>query len=129
MQVTWIQHTRFRLLSSWIGSLLRKKRFPGRLVIAYVLIFNVILSPLAAQQPYWQQTVNYAISVKLVDSSKSLDGNIRINYINRSPDTLQFIWFHLWPNAYKNDRTAFSEQLLAHGKTDFYFSDAKDRGY
>jgi hypothetical protein len=42
---------------------------------------------------------------------------------------LSFIWFHLWPNAYKNDRTAFSEQLLKLGRTDFYFSSEIDRGY
>ncbi|MGZ5253041.1 MAG: M1 family metallopeptidase, partial [Flavitalea sp.] len=39
------------------------------------------------------------------------------------------IWFHLWPNAYKNDRTAFSEQRLRTAKTDFYFSSSKQRGY
>ena len=25
----------------------------------------------------------------------------KIDYVNHSPDTLRFIWFHLWPNAYK----------------------------
>ena len=36
---------------------------------------------------------------------------------------------HLWPNAYKNDRTAFSEQLLKNDRTDFYFADEAKRGY
>ena len=52
-----------------------------------------------------------------------------MEYYNNSPDTLYFIWFHLWPNAYKNDRTAFSDQLLENGSTDFYFSNADKRGY
>src|SRR5205823_4135564 len=34
-----------------------------------------------------------------------------------------------WMNAYKNDRTAFSEQLLKNDRTDFYFSDEDKRGY
>lgn len=65
----------------------------------------------------------------LNDVDNTLDGYEIIDYTNNSPDTLRFIWFHLWQNAYKNDRTAFSEQLLKMGRTDFYFSDNDKRGY
>ena len=82
-----------------------------------------------AQQRYWQQEVNNTIDVSLNDIEHSLDGFIKIQYINHSPDTLRYIWFHLWPNAYKTDQTAFSEQLLQNGRTDFYFSDKDQRGY
>ena len=58
-----------------------------------------------------------------------MDGFEIIDYTNNSPDTLHYIWFHLWPNAYKNDQTAFSEQMLQLGNTDFYFSDESKRGY
>ncbi len=78
---------------------------------------------------YFQQKVDYKIDVTLNDIENTLDGFEIINYTNNSPDTLYFIWFHLWPNAYKNDRTAFSEQLLQLGRTDFYFSDNEQRGY
>ena len=78
---------------------------------------------------YFQQKVDYKIDVTLNDADNTLDGFEIINYTNNSPDTLHFIWFHLWPNAYKNDRTAFSEQLLQLGRTDFYFSDNTKRGY
>lgn len=81
------------------------------------------------QTKYFQQQVNYNIDVKLNDIENTLDGFETINYTNNSPDTLNYIWFHLWPNAYKNDRTAFSEQLLQLGRTDFYFSDEDRRGY
>jgi hypothetical protein len=82
-----------------------------------------------AQKGYWQQQVNYTIDVKLNDSVHTLDGFAKIEYINNSPDTLHFIWFHIWPNAYKNDKTAFSDQLLENGRKDFYFSDNSQRGY
>ena len=82
-----------------------------------------------SQQSYWQQETNYIIEVRLNDSEHTLDGFLRLDYINHSPDTISFIWFHLWPNAFKNDRTAFSEQLLQNGRTDFYFSGKEDRGY
>ena len=65
----------------------------------------------------------------LNDVENTLDGFEIIHYTNNSPDTLHFIWFHLWPNAYKNDRTAFSEQMLQLGRTDFYFSNETMRGY
>src|SRR5438552_225321 len=78
---------------------------------------------------YWQQQVNYTIDVSLNDKDHSLDGFEKIEYINNSPDTLKFIWFHLWPNAYKNDKTAFSDQLLENGNTKFYFSDKEQKGY
>lgn len=81
------------------------------------------------QQQYWQQKTDFVIDVALNDSSHSLDGFLKLQYTNNSPDTLYFIWFHLWPNAFKNDRTAFSEQLLQNGRTDFYFSGKEDRGY
>ena len=81
------------------------------------------------QVNYWQQQVNYKIDVTLNDNDNTLDGYIKMDYFNNSPDTLYFIWIHLWPNAYKNDRTAFSDQLLQNGRTDFYFSDEDKRGY
>ena len=81
------------------------------------------------QTNYFQQQVNYTIDVTLNDLENTLDGFEIIHYTNNSPDTLRFIWFHLWPNAYKNDRTAFSEQMLQLGINDFYFSDEKKRGY
>jgi V8-like Glu-specific endopeptidase len=82
-----------------------------------------------SQKKYWQQEVNFTIDVTLNDADHSLQAFETIEYINHSPDTIRFIWFHIWPNAYKNDRTAFSEQLLKNGRTDFYFSPQEDKGY
>ncbi len=82
-----------------------------------------------AQQSYWQQENNFIIAVTLNDADNSLDGFETIEYINNSPDTLKFIWIHLWPNAYKNDKTAFSDQQLENGNTDFYFSEENKKGY
>ncbi|HXB09745.1 MAG TPA: M1 family metallopeptidase [Puia sp.] len=97
-----------------------------KLISALIIL---TLTHLAQAQSYWQQQTDYTIDVTLNDPEKSLDGFIRIRYTNNSPDTLPFIWIHCWPNAYKNDRTAFSEQLLGNGRTDFYFSDKEKRGY
>ncbi len=97
------------------------------LTLAFFLLFLSFSS--RAQIAYWQQSLQYQIAVSLNDNDNTLDGTLKLNYRNNSPDTLWFIWFHTWPNAYKNDRTDFSEQLLENGRTDFYFSDQADRGY
>jgi Peptidase family M1 domain len=94
--------------------------------IGFFLLLCVAQS---ASAQYWQQKVDYVIDVTLNDSAKTLDGFESLTYTNNSPDTLRFIWFHLWPNAYKNDRTHFSEQQLLNGNTDFYFSGKEERGY
>jgi hypothetical protein len=83
---------------------------------------------LAAAQ-YWQQEIDYHIDVTLNDKEHVLEGFEKMQYTNHSPDTLHFIWMHLWPNAYKNDRTAFSDQMLLNGNTKFYFSPKEQRGY
>src|SRR5689334_394778 len=95
----------------------------------YFLLLITVAQLNAIGQAFWQQEVHYTIDVSLNDNDHTLDGFLKLRYINHSPDTLHFIWFHLWPNAYKNDRTAFSEQLLQNGRTDFYFSDKEQRGY
>ncbi len=96
-----------------------------------VLLFIALTLSINAhsQQAYWQQQLKYTIDVTLNDNDHSLDGFLKLSYGNHSPDTLTFIWFHLWPNAFKNDQSAFSEQLLESGRTDFYFSTREQRGY
>src|SRR6185369_17156186 len=80
----------------------------------FILLFLVAVSlQLAALSQYWQQQVNYNIDVSLNDKNNSLKGFEKLDYTNNSPDKLDFIWFHLWPNAYKNDQTAFAKQLVA----------------
>jgi hypothetical protein len=98
-------------------------------LIGLVFISLCFCASSFSQQTYWQQHVNYIIEVSLNDEDNTLTGFEKMEYINNSPDTLRDIFIHLWPNAYKNDRTAFSEQLLKNDRTDFYFSPEEKRGY
>lgn len=99
---------------------------PAKLILLIAIL--CVVQQLNAQT-YWQQQVNYSIDVSLNDKQHSLDGFEKMEYINNSPDTLGFIWIHLWPNAYKNDKTAFTDQQLENGNTDFYFSNEEQKGY
>jgi len=115
---------------------LGKHTFVKKIIILFLfhcqfLIANCQSSNTALNESrdYFQQKVNYKIDVSLNDVENTLDGFEIIDYTNNSPDTLHYIWFHFWPNAYKNDQTAFSQQLLQNGRTDFYFSNNDNRGY
>ena len=74
------------------------------------LFLLLFYSGSAQTTTYWQQEVNYRINVKLDAKQKTLHGNEEIQYINHSPDTLTYIWFHLWPNAYRSNQTAYAKQ-------------------
>ena len=92
----------------------------------FLIIFTTLFSQ---TKPYFQQEVNYKIDVTLDDKRNLLTGNIEIEYRNNSPDQLDSIYFHLWPNAYKSVNTAFAKQQLRAGSTRFYFAKEGDRGF
>jgi hypothetical protein len=79
--------------------------------------------------PYFQQEVNYKINVALDDQAHTLTGNIEWEYINHAPTALTELWIHVWPNAFKNRKSAFCKQKLRQGNTRFYFADEADQGY
>lgn len=78
--------------------------------IAFLAIVVFFSSNLFAQQ-YWQQELRYDIKAKLNDKDNSISAFETIVYKNNSPSTLNFIWFHIWPNAYKEESTALIQQI------------------
>ena len=94
----------------------------------FLTSYFILLTWSFAQQPYWQQQLHYTIDVQLNDKLNSLKGNLQLEYINHSPDTLSFIWFHLWPNGYKNENTALAKQLASDKKSKKSFKN-NSRGY
>jgi hypothetical protein len=98
-----------------------------RLVFYWALFFGSHV--LSAQTNTFQQQVNYTIDVQLDDVHHVLTGHEKIVYHNRSPQSLAFIYFHLWPNAYKTRSTELVRQQLRNGNNDLYFAKNRDRGY
>ena len=84
---------------------------------------------LQGQSDYWQQEVNYNIKVQLDDSLHTLRGFIEMEYTNNSPDTLDFIYMHLWANAFSSDYSAYAKQNNLFLSSDFYFSKQAQKGY
>ena len=103
-------------------------------MIKYCTIFSIFILyqgqlSYGSEMEYFQQDVKYEIEVTLNDKDHSLSGFEKIEYTNNSYDTLDFIWFHLWPNAYKNDSTAFAKQQIRMNNMRFANSEKIDRGY
>lgn len=95
----------------------------------YLFAFLLCCCPAFSQQTYFQQEVNFKINVSLNDTKHELSAFESVQYINNSGTSLDFIYFHLWPNAYKNNETALAKQLLESGETIMHFARAEDLGY
>ncbi|MEO6550677.1 MAG: M1 family metallopeptidase [Ferruginibacter sp.] len=80
-----------------------------KITLLIIILFTRVA--LVAQDNYWQQQLHYTINTELNEKQKSLSGTETIVYKNNSPATLDFIWFHIWPNAYKNASTALMQQI------------------
>ncbi|MFM6934854.1 MAG: M1 family aminopeptidase [Flavobacteriales bacterium] len=91
----------------------------------FLLGFSLSLN---AQQ-YWQQEVHYTIQVRLNDQTHELSGYEVFEYVNHSPNTLDRIYMHLWPNAYRDGNSALAKQLYRQGDGKLTFAKAEDKGY
>lgn len=74
-----------------------------------VLVFIAVSA--MAQQPYFQQELRYTIAATLNDKDNSITANETIVYKNNAAEALSYIWFHIWPNAYRDETTALFQQI------------------
>ncbi len=94
----------------------------------YVFALLAALSNTAFAQNYWQQEVNYTIAVKLNDKNHTLSAFEEFEYINNSPNQLDFLYIHLWPNAYQNEKTALGKQQWNSGEMLLKYGDDSLKG-
>jgi hypothetical protein len=97
-------------------------------IFLWSLFFN-LKSQNLDQQSKWQQKVDHHIDVELFPQYQCIIGYSQIIYFNYSPDTLNEIYFHIYPNAYSHQNTSFANQQLRNGKRDFHYSNDSSRGY
>jgi len=96
----------------------------------FLVIGALLLGSLSIfAQEYWQQEVNYVIEVELDDDNHFLRGSETFEYVNNSPNELEFIYVHVWPNAYKNSETALAKQLYLNGNEILKFANDSIKGY
>ena len=63
------------------------------------LIFSLFTLTLSAQ--YWQQKVDYKMTVDLDPSTAQYKGTQKLVYTNNSPETLHKVFYHLYFNAFQ----------------------------
>ena len=71
---------------------------------------------------YWQQKIDYKITVDLDDSNSTYKGTQKIVYKNNSPETLKKIYFHLYFNAFQPE-SDMSIRLKNNSDKNVRFSD------
>jgi len=84
-----------------------KKRFV--FFVIPILLF-IAFHPAFTTENYWQQYVHYDFKVRLDTKKHALTGEAIISYQNNSPDTLDRIYLHLYPNAFKNENSTFAKE-------------------
>jgi hypothetical protein len=116
-----------------IRSLMNNLKIPSRIIFIRRLVLFCMFFTMsfyeALSQEYFQQEVNFEINVSLNDTLHELKAFETIEYINHSPDTLHFLYFHLWPNAYSDDKTPLARQLFQLNGMSKLFSDPELRGF
>jgi hypothetical protein len=94
----------------------------------FISLILILSSSLVNAQSYWQQEVNYKINVRLNDNNHTISAYEEFEYINNSPDKLDFIYVHLWPNAYRNGKTALGKLLYLNGEKLLRFANDSIKG-
>lgn len=100
-----------------------------RHILSFFFLLACVFAGAQRASGYFQQEVNYTIQVQLDDVAHFLHASEKISYTNNSPDYLSFLYFHLWPNAYKNNSTALAKQIKEEGKLILEFAKAGELGW
>lgn len=101
---------------------------PFCFVVFQFFLLGVCL-PVESYSQDFQQWVDYDIKVELLPEERTLEGSLSIDYNNQSSDTLTYIWFHLWPNAYRDQESELAKQLLEIRAFSFYRSKPEEKGF
>lgn len=64
---------------------------------------------------YWQQDVHYTIKASIDEQTDILTGQEQLQYWNNSPDTLEFVYFHLYQEAFQPE--SYYDNLQENNKT------------
>ncbi|WP_300552366.1 M1 family metallopeptidase [Maricaulis sp.] len=64
---------------------------------------------------YWQQDVDYDIDIHLNERTKVLTGSATVTYTNNAPDELDFLWYLLDQNRFRDDSIAVMTETVGGG--------------
>jgi hypothetical protein len=87
------------------------------------LVFLALGLPIVAQVA--TDPIQYEIWVSLDPAKKMLQGRETISWINTSSDSIPDFWFHLYWNAFKNERSALMTEALHDEPSGTFHGDTK----
>ncbi|MFK5889181.1 MAG: M1 family metallopeptidase [Flavobacteriaceae bacterium] len=68
----------------------------------FIALFSLLACSAFGQNgTYWQQHVNYTMDIDMNVDNYQYDGTQTLVYTNNSPDTLNKVFYHLYPNAFQ----------------------------
>ena len=68
---------------------------------------------------YWQQDVHYRIKANVDETTDIINADQTLTYWNNSPDEIDFVYFHLYQNAFQPD-SYLDELQKENGKSPKY---------
>lgn len=72
--------------------------------LAIVNIFSAIaIAAFAQNVSYWQQQADYVMNIDMDVKTHQYKGTQELTYTNNSPDTLNYVFYHLYFNAFQPD--------------------------
>ena len=81
-----------------------------------LLLTCVILMSAVQADEYWQQFVHYTMVITLDTANHNIHGESSIMYVNQSPDSLDKIYMHLYPNAFQEGSVKYREFSQNYGR-------------
>jgi hypothetical protein len=77
----------------------------------------------------WQQRVSYEIKASLNTQEHSLSTVEYLTYYNNAPSSIETVYIHLYPNAYKDEKTIYAQEAKRMGDYRLAKSKQSERGY
>ena len=90
-------------------SFLTIMKFVTKSIFSLFLVYFVFLDALAQDKNtsldncYWQQHVDYTMDIDMNVETYQYTGTQKLVYTNNSPDVLNRVFYHLYPNAFQPD--------------------------
>jgi len=91
-------------------------------------LFLVILFSILCWNNVNSQTNNTTILAVLNTQTNEIKIQQEINFYNKSDSPLNSIYFHNWPNSYKDKNTPLANRFIENYSKSFHFANEKHRG-
>jgi len=72
-----------------------------RKIILFKLLIVTGITTFSQKNNYWQQKVDYSMDIVMDEDKNQYHGNQKLIYTNNSPDTIKWVFYHLYFNAFQ----------------------------